>query len=67
MAQEDYREFICSYIGPGCDFHVRAKTEEEVMKHAKMHVSEEHGMKEIPSETERKIKENIKPVKVKIE
>ncbi len=64
MAQENYREFICSYIGPGCDFKVRAKTEEEVMRHAEMHISEEHGMEEIPSDVERKIKESIKQVKI---
>lgn len=66
MAEENYREFICSRIGPGCDFWVRAKSDEEVMQHAKMHVESEHGMAEKPAEMERKIKENIKPVKVQV-
>ncbi len=66
MAQEDYREFICSYIGKECGFQVRAKTEEEVMEHAKTHVSESHMTEETPSETERKIRKNIRPVKIEI-
>lgn len=66
MAEESYREFICSRIGPGCDFWVRAKTDEEVMEHAKRHMESSHGKAEAPAEMERKIKENIKPVKVQI-
>ena len=34
------------------------------MEHAKAHMASEHGMKEISEETERKIEEKIKPVKV---
>ncbi len=64
MVQEDYREFICRYIGKECGFQIRAKTEEEVMEHAKAHVSESHGMEGTPSEMERKIRKDIKPVKI---
>lgn len=69
MAQENYREFICSSIGIGsrCGFEVRAKTEEEVMEHARMHAAESHGMEEMPSETERKIRESIRPVKIDVD
>ena len=66
MAEESYREFICSRIGPGCDFWIRAKTDEEVMKHAKMHMEEAHSMMETPAEMEKMIKGNIKPVKVEV-
>jgi hypothetical protein len=30
MAQEDYKEFICSRMGTECGFQVRAKTEAEI-------------------------------------
>ncbi len=66
MAEESYREFICSHIGPGCDFWVRAKTDEEVMQHAMLHTEKAHGMNEMPAETEKKIRENIRPVKVEV-
>jgi len=49
-----------------CGFQVRAKTEEEVMKHAKTHASESHGLKEISANTEKKIKDNIKTVSVDV-
>ena len=66
MAEESYREFICSRIGPGCDFWIRAKTDEEVMQHAKMHMEEAHSMSEMPAEMEKMIRGNIKPVKVEV-
>jgi len=45
-----------------CGFQVRAKTEAEVMKHAKIHAAEAHGLKEISENTEKKIKAAIKTV-----
>ncbi len=66
MAEESYREFICSRIGPGCDFWVRAKTDEEVMQHARMHVEKAHSQAETPAEMEKKIRGNIRPVKVQV-
>ncbi len=64
MAKEEYKQLTCSDVGMKCGFQVRAKTEDEVMKHAKTHAAEAHGLKEISSNTEKKIKENIKPVSV---
>lgn len=49
-----------------CGFQEPAKTEREIIDLTKMHASEAHGMKEIYPETERKIKENIKPVSVDV-
>ena len=49
-----------------CGFQVRAKTEEEVMKHAKTHASESQGLKEISANTEKKNKDNIKTVSVDV-
>jgi predicted small metal-binding protein len=56
-----YREFICESmgLGPRCGFKVRAETEEEVMKHAEMHVTEAHGMEGMSE----RIKANIKSAK----
>ena len=66
MAREEYKQFSCSDIGMACGFQVRAKTEEEVMEHAKMHASKAHGMKEIPSDLAKKIKASIKSVPVDV-
>ncbi len=69
MAKEEYKELM-SCIGFGgdsaqaCGFQVRAKTEEEVMEHAKVHAKEAHGMEKISPEDEKKIKANIKSIKV---
>ncbi len=66
MAKEEYKQLTCSDVGMKCGFQVRAKTEDEIMKHAKTHAAEAHGLKEISSNTEKKIKENIKPVSVDV-
>jgi predicted small metal-binding protein len=66
MAQEEYKEFICSRIGTECGWQIRAKTEAEIMEHAKMHADKAHGFKEIWPETEKKIKENIITVSVDV-
>ena len=68
MAKEEYKELMsCIAVGGDtagtCGFHVRAKTEAEVMEHAKVHAKEAHG-KELSPEDEKKIKSNIKSVKV---
>lgn len=63
-AEENYREYICRavYKNRECGFHVRAKTEEEAMEHARMHQEQAHGMKEMSSEMERNIRGDIKLV-----
>ena len=66
MAKEEYKQLSCSDVGMKCGFQVRAKTEDEVMKHAKTHASEAHGLKEISPNTEKKIKENIKTTSVDV-
>jgi len=66
MAKEEYKQFSCSDIGMACGFQVRAKTEEEVMEHAKMHASKTHGMKEVPADLAKKIKASIKSVPVDV-
>jgi predicted small metal-binding protein len=67
MTQEDeYQELIhCIHFGDtaqACGFKVRAKTEDEIMEHAKLHEKEAHG-KELSSEDEKKVKSNIKTIK----
>jgi predicted small metal-binding protein len=66
MAKEEYKQFSCSDIGMACGFQLRAKTEAEVMKHAKMHAMDAHGMKEMPPEVAEKIKAAIKSVQVDV-
>jgi predicted small metal-binding protein len=62
MVTEEYKQLSCSDVGMACGFQVRAKTEAEVMKHAKTHAAEAHGLKEISADTEKKIKAAIKTV-----
>ena len=62
MTDESYREFMCKLVNPGCDFVVRAKTDDEVIEHARMHQKVAHGLKEISTDLEKKIKTNIRPV-----
>lgn len=61
MAEEGYREFMCKLVYPGCDFAVRAKTDDEVIELARMHQEMAHGVKEISADLEKKIKANIRP------
>jgi predicted small metal-binding protein len=53
---------MCKLVNPGCNFAVRAKTEDEVIELARMHQEIAHGVKEISPDLEKKIKSNIRPV-----
>jgi len=71
MAKEEYKELLSCIASGGdtaqtCGFQVRAKTEAEVMEHAKVHAKEAHGMEKISPEDEKKIKSNIKSVTVEV-
>ena len=66
MVTEEYKQLSCSDVGMACGFQVRAKTEAEVMKLAKTHAAEAHGLKEISADTEKKIKANIKTVSTEV-
>ena len=57
---ETFKELVCA----GDGFRVRAKTEAEVLKHAKIHVADAHGAKEISSDMEKDLKSKIKDVSV---
>lgn len=61
MTEESYREFMCKLVNPGCDFVVRAKTDDEVIEHARMHQEIAHGVKNISSDMDNKIKVSIRP------
>lgn len=63
MARE-YKQLSCRDAGADCDFMVRAETEEEVMEHCANHACRAHGMCEIPTDEQSKIKEHIKSVSV---
>jgi len=62
MPDVEYMLFCCRDLEHTCGFRVQSKTKEEAMEHARAHMTSEHGMTEIPKETERKIEEAIKPV-----
>jgi predicted small metal-binding protein len=66
MVTEEYKQLSCSDVGMACGFQVRAKTEAEVMRLAKTHAAEAHGLKEISADTEKKIKANIKTVSAEV-
>ena len=66
MAKEEYMQLSCSDIGMPCGFQVRAKTADEVTKHAKTHATEAHDLKEISANTEKKVKDSIKTVSVDV-
>jgi predicted small metal-binding protein len=59
---EEYKEYACS--DPECDFSMRAKAEDEIIKHAHMHQELEHGVTERSPETEKKIIAHITPVTI---
>jgi len=54
MAKEEYKQLSCSDVGMACGFQVRAKTEAEIMEHAKAHAAKAHGLKEFPRIRKRK-------------
>ncbi|MFB3766444.1 MAG: DUF1059 domain-containing protein [Methanotrichaceae archaeon] len=67
MAQNQYKELMeCISFGgdtaANCGFRVRAKTEDEVMEHAKLHAKQAHGVEKISSEDENRIRSKIKTV-----
>ena len=66
MAKEEYKQLSCSDVGMACGFQVRAKTEAEIMEHAKAHAAKAHSLKEISPNTEKKIKAAIKSVSVDV-
>jgi predicted small metal-binding protein len=63
-AEEHYREFLCKeeIEGKKCGFQVRAKTDDEIIEHARMHHKMTHGVKDISPDLEKKIKKSIRPV-----
>ena len=60
MAKEEYKQHNCSM----CGFMVRAKTDEEILEHAKYHLAHVHGVVEVSPQMAKKIIENIKLVTV---
>jgi predicted small metal-binding protein len=71
MAKEEYKELLsCIALGgdttTACGFQVRAKTEAEIMEHARVHAKKAHGMEGFSPEEEKKIKSNIKSVAVEL-
>jgi predicted small metal-binding protein len=53
------RELNCRDVGFDCEAVVRADTDEEVLAQAATHAREVHGLQEIDSDTEQKIRSVI--------
>ena len=66
MAKEEYKQLSCIDVGMACGFQIRAKTEDEIMEHAKAHAAKAHNLKEISQNTEKKIKAAIKTVSLDV-
>jgi predicted small metal-binding protein len=64
MTRKQYRQLACSDTGPGCDFLVRAETDDEVLEVLKGHATRMHGYTEFPPEAEAQIRSLIKTVEV---
>lgn len=60
MTKEGYKQHNCSI----CGFMVRAKTDEEILEHAKYHLAHVHDVVEVSPQMAKKIIENIKLVTV---
>ncbi len=57
------KELRCKDSGAACDFVVRGKTEEEVMKLAAEHARKDHNMRDIPKEMVSKMRSLIRESK----
>jgi predicted small metal-binding protein len=53
------RELNCRDVGFDCDAVVRADSDEEVMAQVAIHGREVHGLEQIDSDTEQKIRSQI--------
>ena len=60
MTKEEYKQHNC----PMCGFMVRAKTDDEILEHAKYHVAHAHDVIEVSPQMAKKIIDNIKLVTV---
>ncbi len=56
------KELRCKDAGQNCNFVVRGKTEEEVMKSAAEHGRTAHNMREVPKEMASKMRSLIREV-----
>jgi predicted small metal-binding protein len=63
MPDDEYMMFCCNDLEHPCDFRVQARTKEEVMEHAKTHMSKEHGIE--GTEAASRIEGAIKPASAK--
>ena len=66
MAKKHYKHLSCLDVDPngGCDFEVRAETEDEVMRLAGEHAKVVHKESSLPPDMVAKVKAAIKTVAV---
>ncbi len=60
MTKEEYKQYNCQM----CGFMVRAKTNEELLEHAKYHIAYAHGVNEVSPQMAKKLIESAKLVTV---
>ncbi len=53
------KKLVCKDVGMNCDAVIQGSTEDEVMQKAAAHAAKDHGMAEVPSETQQKIRSLI--------
>jgi predicted small metal-binding protein len=53
------KKIVCANVGYNCSWKVEAETVEELLKMVAEHASHDHGMKHIPQETVKKVKNAI--------
>ncbi len=59
---KEYKELSCKDFRKDCEFTVRAKTEDELMKECREHACNAHGKCNISPATEERIKSKIRDV-----
>ncbi|HJU88513.1 MAG TPA: DUF1059 domain-containing protein [Gemmatimonadaceae bacterium] len=59
---DESRELRCRDVGLDCDYVVRGKTEEDVMRQAAAHAKRDHGIQEITPDLADRVRSAIRPV-----
>jgi predicted small metal-binding protein len=62
MAEIEYRQLSCREIGNDCDFQIRSRTEDELLRLGNEHLCEVHDVCVISSELKDKINHSIERV-----
>lgn len=53
------KKLVCKDVGMDCDAVIQGATEDEVMQKAAEHAAKDHGMADVPTEVQQKIRSVI--------